>query len=161
MLEIVEKLKEAREEIGITKEEVCEDLKIEMSQLDNLEEGNMDAFKDILSLKYLIRDYSKYLGLDKDSMLDEFNEFLFDYTSKISLDDIKQAKKDLKKDNLEKIQSPYTVEKKGFSIPSFTIYILIFVILILLAYFVYSTITSKNKDTNDTVLSSYGIEVIR
>ena len=62
MKEIGEKLKATREEIGISKEEVCEDLKLDMKQLDQLEEGDMQAFPDILSLKYLIRDYAKYLG---------------------------------------------------------------------------------------------------
>lgn len=161
MKEIGEKLKEAREEIGISKEEVCEDLKIDMNQIDNLEEGNMDFFSDILALKLLIKDYAKYLGLDKDNLLDEFNEFLFDYTSKISLEDIKQAKKDLKKDSLDKIQSPYTIEKKGFSVPFFIIYILIFIVLVLLGYFIYSMIGTKNSNTRDIILSSYGIEVLR
>lgn len=42
-------------------------------------------------LKYFIRDYSKYLGLDYEAMVEDFNEFVFDYTSKISIDDIKKA----------------------------------------------------------------------
>ena len=115
MKEIGEKLKATREEIGISKEEVCEDLKLDMKQLDQLEEGDMQAFPDILSLKYLIRDYAKYLGLDKDDLVDEFNEFLFDYTSKISLDDIKKAKKKAERNQAKKdkrIASPYTIERR-------------------------------------------------
>ena len=34
-------------------------------------------------------------------IVDEFNEFLFDYTSKISLDDIKKAKKKNKKKKIK------------------------------------------------------------
>lgn len=49
------------------------------------------------------------LGLDKEDLVDEFNEYLFDYTSRLSLDDIKEAKKG-KKPN-KKIKSPYTVDK--------------------------------------------------
>ena len=109
MKEIGEKLKATREEIGISKEEVCEDLKLDMKQLDQLEEGDMQAFPDILSLKYLIRDYAKYLGLDKDDLVDEFNEFLFDYTSKISLEDIKQAKKEIQKENVSYEHAGYQI----------------------------------------------------
>jgi len=90
MNEIGERLKEARESMGISIEEASEDLKIKTSQLIDIEEGKRDAFKDILYLKYFIRDYSKYLGLDYESIVEDFNEFVFDYTSKISIDDIKK-----------------------------------------------------------------------
>ena len=92
MKEIGEKLKDAREAMGISTTEAAEDLKLEVSQIENLENGDMENFKDIYYLKYLIRDYSKYLGLDKEDLVNEFNEYLFDYTSKISLEDIKKAK---------------------------------------------------------------------
>ena len=86
----------------------------EDKQIENIEAGNIDAFKDIFYLKYFIRDYSKYLGLDYEDMIDEFNEYLFDYTSKISLNDIKKAKKQIENKKQEKkIASPYTLEKKN------------------------------------------------
>ncbi|MCM1370874.1 MAG: helix-turn-helix domain-containing protein [Clostridium sp.] len=152
MKEIGEKLKLAREDIGISKEEVCEDLKIDMEKLNQLEEGDMNAFPDILALKYLIRDYAKYLGLNKDDLVDEFNEFLFDYTSKISLEDIKQAKKEIKKDELNKIQSPYTIERKRKIYNSqIMVYILIFIVLLLLGYFIFSMITSGNSSSSDVI----------
>ena len=50
MKEIGEKLKNAREEIGISLEEASTDLKVEESQLKNLEEGNTDSFKDIVNV---------------------------------------------------------------------------------------------------------------
>ena len=82
MKEIGEKLREERLSIGISIEEAAEDLKNAAIQIENIEEGNMEAFQDIFYLKYFIRDYSKYLGLKYEEMVDEFNEFLFDYTSK-------------------------------------------------------------------------------
>ena len=93
MKEIGEKLKETRESIGVSIEEAAEDLKMRPKQIENLEAGNIDDFKDVFYLKYFIRDYAKYLGLDYEEMVDEYNEYLFDYTSKISLNDIKKAKK--------------------------------------------------------------------
>ena len=113
MKEIGEKLRETRESMGISIEEAAEDLKIKPSQLTNIEEGNRDAFKDIFYLKYFIRDYSKYLGLDYEEMIDEFNEFVFDYTSKLSIDDIKKAaNKNKENKKVKKITSPYTVDKE-------------------------------------------------
>ena len=111
MKEIGEKLKSARESIGVSIEEVAEDLKLRPSQIENIESGNSEAFKDMFYLKYFIRDYAKYLGLNKEDLVDEFNEYLFDYTSRLSLDDIKQAKK-TKSEN-KKIKSPYTIERKS------------------------------------------------
>ena len=134
MKEIGEKLKEARENMGISINEVAEDLKIPVSQVENLESGNMESFKDVFYLKYFIRDYAKYLGLNKEDLVDEFNEYLFDYTSKLSLDEIRKARKEEKKDKIEKkIKSPYTIERKrGFYIPPFIIYILIGLLVLIL-----------------------------
>ena len=144
MKEIGIKLKEARENMGISIDEAAEDLKVKKIQIENIEDGNMDAFKDIFYLKYFIRDYSKYLGLDYEDMVDEFNEYLFDYTSKISIDDIKQAQvkdkkinKGEKKEN--KIMSPYTVEKRSkLMIPSFLIYLgIVLLVAIIIIIFVF------------------------
>jgi len=111
MKEIGERLKEARENMEISIEEAAEDLKLDPQILENLELGNKQAFKDVLYLKFYIKDYSKYLGLNYDEMVEEFNEYLFDYTSKISLDDIKNANKGQKQVKKE-ISSPYTLERK-------------------------------------------------
>lgn len=134
MKEIGEKLKEARENMGISLEEVSGDLNVTLKQIENIESGNMEAFKDIFYLKYFIRDYAKYLGLNKEDLVDEFNEYLFDYTSKLSLEDIKKAQKEEKKEKIEnKIKSPYTIERKsGFYIPPVIIYVLIGILILIL-----------------------------
>ena len=114
MNEIGEKLKETRESMGISIEEAAEDLKLKPSQLNDIEEGNREAFKDIFYLKYFIRDYSKYLGLDYEEMVEDFNEYVFDYTSKLSIDDIKKANdKNKEKKKVKKITSPYTIDKES------------------------------------------------
>lgn len=112
MKEIGAKLKEARESVDISIEEAASDLKVSESQVENIEAGNLEAFQDIFYLKYFIRDYAKYLGLKYDELVDEFNEYLFDYTSKISVDEIEEAKKrELEKE--DKIRSPYTIDYYG------------------------------------------------
>lgn len=155
MKEIGEKLKEAREGMGITISEAAEDLKLEVSQIENLESGNMENFKDIYYLKYLIRDYSKYLGLDKEDLVNEFNEYLFDYTSKISLEDIKKAK-ELVKPEEDKIRSPYTIEhKKRPPIFTFTMYAVAIIVLVLILVFVVKEITKKDDDNIESIVTSY------
>ena len=123
------KLKEKREENGLSIEEVAEDLKMRPSQITSIEEGKKDDFKDIFYLKYFIRDYAKYLGLDSEKIIDEFNEYLFDETSKIPIDIIEQAKKE-KKEDTEELSSPYTKkEKNKIKIPKIIIGLFILIIL--------------------------------
>ena len=69
------KLKDKREENGLSIEEVAEDLKMRPSQISSIEEGKTEDFKDVFYLKYFIRDYAKYLGLDSERILEErFNK---------------------------------------------------------------------------------------
>lgn len=142
MKEIGEKFKEARENMGISINEVSEDLNVSVKQIEDIESGNMEAFKDVFYLKYFIRDYAKYLGLNKEDLVDEFNEYLFDYTSKLSLEEIKKAQKEEKKDKIEKkIKSPYTIERKrGLYIPPVIIYCLIGILIALLLFLIIKNI---------------------
>ncbi|HHU54908.1 MAG TPA: hypothetical protein GXZ63_03715 [Mollicutes bacterium] len=155
MKEIGEKLREERLSIGISIEEAAEDLKMRPIQIENIEEGNMEAFQDIFYLKYFIRDYSKYLGLKYEEMVDEFNEFLFDYTSKISLDDIKEARK--KADKIEKtnkISSPYTLEpRRRINITPLIIYILI-IALVIVGLYVYFRNEQDEFNNNSIVINT-------
>ena len=159
MKEIGEKLRDAREKMEISIDEASEDLKIEPFILQKIEEGDKESFKDVLYLKYYIRDYAKYLGLNSDELVEEFNEYLFDYTSKISIDDIKKANKgnDIKK--VPQVISPYTMEKKQQkSIPMILVYILIILIIGIIIYCLF--LFFSNGSNNDNNLISYNEEVI-
>jgi len=145
MKEIGLKLKNKREENGVSIDEVAEDLKMRPSQIISLEEGKKEDFKDVLFLKYFIRDYAKYLGLDGEEMVDEFNEFLFDFTSKIPVEEIEKAK--LNSVSKKEIISPYTSEvsnKKGLKI---VLVIVLVVVLLVVGYFIMSNI--KGNDFQD------------
>lgn len=145
MNEIGERLKEARESMGISIEEASEDLKIKPSQLVDIEEGKREAFKDILYLKYFVRDYSKYLGLDYEAMVEDFNEFVFDYTSKISIDDIKKTT-DKNNKKIKKIVSPYTIDnEKKNKIPMSIIVGIVIVIICIITYVIISFAIHKNN----------------
>ena len=95
MKDIGEIFKEKREEIGIKVNEAASDLNITVAQLENLEDGNVNAFKDIFFLKDLIKKYAKYLNVDENKVLDEFNEFVFDFTSRIPINEIEQKVKEI------------------------------------------------------------------
>ena len=92
MKELGSYLRRTRIENGVNLEEAADDMNISVTQLENIESGNTRAFKDVYKLKQQIKMYAKYLGLNPDKVIDEFNEFLFEHTSKISLDDIRIAR---------------------------------------------------------------------
>ena len=87
-------------------------------------------------------------------MIDEFNEFLFDYTSKISLDDIKKAKKQVlnnEKKEERKVVSPYTYEKQNkLKISPIIIYILIVLIFVVGCCFVIKGLDNNSPKENTT-----------
>ena len=141
------KLKDKREENGLSIEEVAEDLKMRPSQISSIEEGKTEDFKDVFYLKYFIRDYAKYLGLDSERILDEFNEYLFDMTSKIPIELIKEAKKD-KNENNDTI-SPYTKGSSKIKVPKIIIGLAAIVILIVVGYFIVSNYKGNDFSDND------------
>lgn len=156
MKEIGLKLKLKREENGVSLEEAATDLKIRVSQLASIEEGKKDDFKDVFSLKYIIRDYAKYLGLDGEEMLDDFNEYLFEQTSRISLEDIEQARKEKEeREKNMKILSPYTVTQNDKK----KIYILIGVIILIAIIGIISYIAIRNQTKNDFIESKVSYKI--
>lgn len=157
MKEIGEKLKSTRESMGITIDEAALDLKLKPSQIENIEEGNKDSFKDIFYLKMFIKNYSKYLGLDYDDMVEEFNEYLFDFTSKISIDDIKKAEKDQKKKEKKlkdiKIASPYTVQtNQQKKVPVVLIVAGTIFLLIIIVYIIILMFTKDDKEISNKIV---------
>ena len=146
---IAELLKSTREDAGIEIEEVSKDLDISEVFLKNIEEGKIGSFKDIFVLKNYISEYSKYLGLDSSKILDEFNEYLFEYTSRIPVKEIeKTIELNIKEDkDEEKVVSPYTSatpkSKKGLYA---IIYILVFILVILTIFWSVNQITVDKKN---------------
>lgn len=151
MKEIGESFKEARETIGISKSEVIKDLNITESQLENLEDGNANAFKDVFFLKETIKKYAIYLNLDEDEMIDKFNDFIFGYTSRIPISDILEQTKEFKilekqkEDN--KIVSPYTIKRKNNNTKYIIIYVVSIIILIMLVFMIIKFITDRDVNT--------------
>ena len=153
MKEIGEAFKEARETIGVSKSEVIKDLNITESQLDNLEDGNFNAFKDVFFLKDTIKIYAKYLNLDEDEIIDKFNDFIFGYTSRIPISDILEQTREiniLESKNAEnKIVSPYTLKRKKKSKLKYAIvYIFAVIMLVILVLLIVKFLSDRQLNTN-------------
>lgn len=136
MKDLGEYLEETRKENGISAEEAADDLKVTLDEIENIEAGNTRAFKDIYELRSLIKKYAKYLGLKPDKVNKEFNDFLFEHTSKIALDDIMEAmKRREQKEQENKIMSPYTKEiKQKVDLAPIILGVMILILVIILIY---------------------------
>lgn len=149
MKELGEYLKKTRISNGVSITEACEDLDFSTSHLENIESGNVRAFKDVYELKDSIKLYAKYLGLDSDKVMDEFNGFLFQHTSKISLDDILEAQK-RKEAEQKKVKSPYTKEyKEKFNIWPIVSIIVGLIIFVFIVYIIITHIHRTPKRINE------------
>lgn len=120
---------------GLTLDEVSKDLEIPVLSLEQIEDGNIGAFKDIFVLKDYLESYAKYLGLDYEDVIDEFNEYMFEKTSKIPMEEIEKAVKEKEKEESEsnRIASPYTKAAPIKSNKQFIFILVLIVVLIVIA----------------------------
>lgn len=153
MNEIGEALKYARESSGVSLSEASKDLSIKPEILENIEDGRTGAFKDIYELKEYISNYAKYLGLDEKTLIDEFNEYMFEYTSKIPIKEIEKTIelkiKEEKKD--EKIVSPYTKEKKKYNNWVYVVVYAVIFLMIIAAIFWSVKQVTINRNVADVI----------
>lgn len=122
-----------REEAGVSITEASKDLDIKEVILENIEDGNIGCFKDIFVLKDYIYNYSKYLGIDSDKIIDEFNEYMFEYTSKIPIKDIERQMEEQNKNEKKEIASPYTKANKKYNK---SLYVFLYTAVVLLVMIV-------------------------
>lgn len=154
MKEIGEELKLAREKNGVTIEEAAGDLNLKVSQIENIEEGNIKAFKDVYYLKCSIRDYAKYLGLDEEKIMDEVNEYFFEATSKIPIEEIEKAsqEKQNKQKQEQKVVSPYTKSEQPKSkIIPVIVALIILSLLFLIGYIVVTEYVNPSVEEENII----------
>lgn len=156
MKELGEELSILRKSNGVSKEEASNDLGISLTELECLENGNYKVFKDVYELKRIVLAYAKYLGLPEEKIVDEFNDYLFEKTSKISKDNIEELKK---KEEEEKVSSPYT--KVGKTRHDIAPIVLLIVLLLFISLIVYLILSFVKKDDDEVVAYNLiGKEVI-
>lgn len=156
MKELGDYLKQTRISNGVSIAEAAEDLDLSTVQLENIESGNVKAFKDVYALKEDVRQYAKYLGLNPEKVIDEFNGFLFEHTSKISLEDIKMAQKKMEEEE-KGATSPYTKKyKKKVGPWPFIIAIVLIVFIFIILYLIISTINKAPERTTELMSKERG-----
>ena len=136
---------------GYAGNDSCGLCSIEKVVLENIEDGKTGAFSDVFLLRKYILNYAKYLGLDADKIVDEFNEYVFETTSKIPIKDIeKQIEKNNKNSNEEKIMSPYTkLEKKTNNVLYILIYVFIIILVVIAVFWAVKQITINTQVATD------------
>lgn len=160
MKELGEKFKEQREKTGISISEVASDLNYKESQIVEIEAGNYKEFKDKFLLKTIVSDYAKYLGFDSEEIIDEFNDFIFESTSKIPIDEITKASKNKIKDTDDKIASPYTAVEEPKKVPLIIIVTLITLLAVFIGILCYNVFFKEPGNSSfDVSYVSRGIDV--
>ena len=158
MVETGEALRRTRESSGLSLEEVSEDLNIPVITLEQIEAGSFGAFNDIYELKRMILDYAKYLGLDTEVIVNRFNEYMFDTTSKISLDEIEKIIKEKKKEEVDedRICSPYTMNvSRERPLPYLIAGAIIIVLVIIVVLWSLKTVAQNSLTTSSTLAINY------
>ncbi len=136
MNEIGKNFKETRLSSSLNIAEVSSDTGIPEEALEQIEDGSIGSFKDIFKLKEYLSTYAKYLGLDANKVIDEFNEYMFEYTSKIPLanleKEIEEKERAEKLENTQdiKIMSPYLKPKEESPVYKYVLIAIAIIVLI-------------------------------
>lgn len=147
-----------RESAGVSLKEVSDDLGIEEAILENIEDGRSGAFSNIFLLKEYVFNYAKYLGLDADKIIDEFNEFIFEATSKIPVKEIEKKVTEIMKneeeDDKDRIISPYTKkESKNDSKFFIIMYIIVISAFIISVFWCVKQIAFRDYSSNRNIIT--------
>ena len=149
MKELGESLSILRKNNGVSLEEASNDLGVNDKELEAIENGNFKVFKDVYELKKVMISYAKYLGLDEEKIIDEFNDFLFEKTSKISKEDLLNAKAKEEKVE-EKVSSPYTkIGKTRYDFAPIVLLIVLLAFIFLVVYLVLAHIKNNDEVSNE------------
>jgi len=157
MKEIGEELKQIRKKSGVDLEEASHDLNISEIELECIEAGNAKAFKDIYELKEKVKVYAKYLGVDEERISNEFNDFLFEKTSKISLEDVKKLKEKKKKKEKEedndRVSSPYTrIKVNKYEVAPVVLGVIIVLLIALVLYIVLRIVKNNPNEGRELMV---------
>lgn len=161
------RLKEQREEVGFTLEEMSAKTKITTPQLRALEEGDLDFFKeDISYVPYFVRFYAQALYLDYDTLRVEVDNAIKElhHTQKLKV----VAQNKMIKENIdgrinEKKVSKNTAmlrpagkRKVDYSLLSLLVFIILLLITLIVIFFVYvfPMINRPAASNNDNTIIS-------
>ena len=127
-------LKSKREELSLSIEDICRELKLDKKIIKNIESGNFSNFKSYLFLKGYIKNYADFLGID------------------INLPESKYKKKYKNINKSRKKES----KKKYLNKNKYLFILLIFVLLSIL----FSVYKNKDQENIDVNLISGSLEIV-
>jgi cytoskeleton protein RodZ len=127
-------LKSKREELSLSIEDICRELKLDKKIIKNIESGNFSNFKSYLFLKGYIKNYADFLGID------------------INLPESRYKKK---YKNLNKSRKKES-KKKYLNKNKYLFILLIFILLSIL----FSVYKNKDQENIDVNLISESLEIV-
>jgi cytoskeletal protein RodZ len=160
-LSIGQKIKEARESLGLTIDDIKVKTKIRSRYLNALEEDNYDVIPGEAYVKVFIKSYARYVGLDGDELANEYQEII---------DQEKKSEEEILNEKQQKKSSLF--QNKLFKI------VIIIVFIVLIIFTIYNLFindkteeskieelkkdtreisTSINKESNQNVLAELNI----
>lgn len=145
MKEIGAILRAAREEKGLSLQEVSDITRVTVSRLHAIEEGNMDYFKDDISyVRYYIRFYANALDIDYETIREPLKNALNDFeeTQKIQI----TTEHKIIESNVKTTAGKYSKEKKVDISQMLLIAGIVSLSMILLFTFITYILPSFNKD---------------
>ncbi len=162
MKNVGSRLKEQREEVGFTLEEMSAKTKITVPQLRALEEGNLNYFKeDISYVPYFVRFYAQALYLDYDALRADVDLAIKDLHQTQKLNVIKQNKQtdenvkkrvaSQKSDYFSGVLRPAGKRRIDYSLLSLLVFVILLLITLLVVFFVYvlPMINDSNAQNQD------------
>lgn len=148
MKNVGSRLKEQREEVGFTLEEMSAKTKITVPQLRALEEGDLNYFKeDISYVPYFVRFYAQALYLDYDTLRADVDLAIKDlhHTQKLNIikqnkqteENVKKRVSNQKSDYFSGVLRPAGKRKVDYSLLSLLVFVILLLITLLVVFFVY------------------------
>lgn len=153
MEEIGKLLKEKRETLGLSIEDVSEKTRLTPKHIKALEKGELSFFREDLSyLRYFVKSYCDVVGLDFEELKDKLRQDIQEYTTSFVVNtELSHQEMERNIANSEKLSNVKTKKKKkkvkkpDFSIVSLIAIITVVVVIVLCAFLLY---IRSNKEGN-------------
>lgn len=156
MLEIGKKLKDERIRQGFSLEDMSLKTRFSVSQLEALENGDLDYFKDDISyVKFFVQYYCKALNLDYGNFRNEFDQNMVTYTNMLSakeVEELRRSNEQIQQKLKQSKANKETRKKKRLKKMDFSLFsmlaialIMIFALGFVLGNYVFPSILNANE----------------
>ncbi|SET39629.1 protein RodZ, contains Xre-like HTH and DUF4115 domains [Salinibacillus kushneri] len=140
-MELGQRLKEAREEKGLSLSNIQEMTKIQTRYLQAIEEGQLSVLPGTFYTRAFIREYANTVGLNADQLLEEYEEEL-PSSEQEEYERISRVQKHSKQPSSEKHSMLFSVIPKILTV-------LLIVAIVVFAYFFYQQTIEPEESPNE------------